>query len=280
MLPFQPTAPVSDSEAIENNSSTRSVEQQQQQAADISDKAMTCSDSDSNVIPAPQLSDTEPSSSQQSAQVLDSHLVSNSSVSETMKSKMIPKTNDATFVKEFYSNSRLHFLSTWGAEFRDYMANLYAQRGGGQQAINKRYEQSQRTIMHIDMDCFFVSVSIRDKPWLRGKPVGVCHAQNRSHKSEKTEPEKYDVDKAMESAEAEARLNAEPWWKVDGPHSDKVSHAEIASCSYESRQAGVRNGMFLGKAQQLCPDLQLVAYEFEKYRATSQVLYDTLARLC
>jgi DNA repair protein REV1 len=273
-IPFPTTAPVSKLETVKSNAGPLSVEQQEE--AYESDKALTSSDCN---IPTPQLPDTEPLSLE-CAQSHDFYLVPKLLVSETAKNKTIPKTNEATFVKEFYNNSRLHFLSTWGTEFRDYMANLYAQRRGGQQSVHRQYDQSQRTIMHIDMDCFFVSVSIRDKPWLRGKPVGVCHAQNRSNKSEKVESGKsgeHDVDKTMESAEAEARLEAEPWWKLDGPHQDKVSHAEIASCSYEARQAGVKNGMFLGKAQQLCPDLQLVPYEFEKYRATSQVLYDTLA---
>ncbi|XP_062505261.1 DNA repair protein REV1-like isoform X2 [Corticium candelabrum] len=203
------------------------------------------------------------------------------SLSETLKIKNIPKTNNATFVKEFYNNSRLHFLSTWGAEFRDYMANLYAQKAGHLAAHRKQYDSSRRTIFHVDMDCFFVSVSLRDKPWLRGKPVGVCHARNKSLKSDRPESRREqdgdDIDKVMESAETEARLAIEPWWKVDGSDTDKVSHAEVASCSYEARDFGIRNGMFLGKALKLCPQLQLVPYEFEKYRATAQGFYDTLA---
>lgn len=34
-----------------------------------------------------------------------------------------------------------------------------------------------RTIMHIDMDCFFVSVGLRSRPELVGQPVAVCHAK-------------------------------------------------------------------------------------------------------
>lgn len=35
-------------------------------------------------------------------------------------------------------------------------------------------------IAHFDMDCFFVAVSIADKPELHKKPVVVTHATNNS----------------------------------------------------------------------------------------------------
>ncbi len=31
--------------------------------------------------------------------------------------------------------------------------------------------------------------------------------------------------------------------------------SEIASCSYEARAKGVKNGMFMGSALKLCPEL-------------------------
>ena len=52
--------------------------------------------------------------------------------------------------------------------------------------------------------------------------------------------------------------------------------SEIASCSYEARAAGVRNGMFLGAARKLCPDIHCVPYQFDQYRQVSQRLYDIL----
>ena len=52
--------------------------------------------------------------------------------------------------------------------------------------------------------------------------------------------------------------------------------SEIASCSYEARAVGVRNGMFLGSARKLCPDIYCVPYQFEQYRQVSQRLYDIL----
>ena len=54
------------------------------------------------------------------------------------------------------------------------------------------------------------------------------------------------------------------------------SMSEIASCSYEARAVGVRNGMFLGSARKLCPDIHCVPYQFEEYRKVSQRLYDIL----
>lgn len=43
------------------------------------------------------------------------------------------------------------------------------------------------------------------------------------------------------------------------------------------RQAGVRNGMFFGKAKQLCPSLQSVPYDFEAYKEVALTMYETLA---
>ena len=47
-----------------------------------------------------------------------------------------------------------------------------------------------------------------------------------------------------------------------------ISMSEIASCSYEARKAGVKNGMFMGSALRLCPDLQTIPYEFERFVLT------------
>jgi len=56
------------------------------------------------------------------------------------------------------------------------------------------------------------------------------------------------------------------------------SWAEVASCNYEARASGVRNGMLLGEARRLCPGLRTVDYDFHGYKTTSQCVYDVVSR--
>ena len=56
------------------------------------------------------------------------------------------------------------------------------------------------------------------------------------------------------------------------------SMSELASVSYEARAKGVKNGMFLGPARKLCPDIVTIPYDFEGYQEVARTLYDTVAR--
>ena len=40
-------------------------------------------------------------------------------------------------------------------------------------------EDKSRAIIHLDMDCFYAAIEVRDRPALRGKPVGVGGARER-----------------------------------------------------------------------------------------------------
>ncbi|KAF9234509.1 hypothetical protein BU15DRAFT_89977 [Melanogaster broomeanus] len=175
--------------------------------------------------------------------------------------------------RAFYKNSRLHHLSMWKAELKslvmeaqeraesgefetghDYSDNVQTNptddvsmrgaelfRTSPSKAKGKQKEQVvDRVIMHCDFDCFFVSVGLVDRPHLRGKPVVVCHSQ--------------------------------------GSQGGASSTSEIASSSYEARAFGIKNGMSLRQARQLCPEVATMPYEFERYKSLSLQFYTILMR--
>nr|XP_045618636.1 DNA repair protein REV1-like [Procambarus clarkii] len=249
------------------------------------------------------------------------------------------------FLSEFYNNSRLHHISTMGAMFKQYINELQSKEEGfpgrrnliewiknksGENNLSSVYsaedfttgknsvsviKKRKRTIMHIDMDCFFVSVGLRKHPELRGKPLAVTHARGnqRSHGREGMDRQ-YEFNYYKDRAKKRLQRKMQPMaaaksGKFDGefeyfddennevnpstgsvvvPASntkfstvtsidDTSSLSEIASCSYEARKAGVKNGMFLGPALKLCPDLQTIPYDFDGYKEVSFKLYDIVA---
>ena len=332
--------------------------------------------------------------------------------------RVVSNTQNPNFLTDFYNNSRLHHISTMGALFKDYVGKL--QQKSPDLSGKKHFlrwvknkvdlcsstiispeEQSSnsRLVMHIDMDCFFVSVGLRNRPDLVGKPVAVAHARgNRMLGSNRTDPqaefklymqkqkekqtkennskqpqlfnvvnthEKHDVSRKKEdisdmnegfeewnslddyqddatfdtleaseqmsedsmkeranntssyplncSVEDNLTLNKSSLKEVSLPTSNREelhsssdmemkslettsstgkiamktgavaldstsSLSEVASCSYEARKAGVKNGMFLGAALQLCPQLKTIPYDFESYKKVSFQLYDIVAR--
>lgn len=100
--------------------------------------------------------------------------------------------NDPHFLSEFYNNSRLHHISTLGAGFKQHINDLrenhdglFPKRDAILTALADKQDQSinyNRIIMHIDMDCFFVSVGLRKYPNLRGLPVAVTHSKGSDGK--------------------------------------------------------------------------------------------------
>lgn len=108
------------------------------------------------------------------------------------------------FIKRYYETSRLHYLSTWKAELKEIVEKLEGKYPNEKKKKRNTAETTGgRVVMHIDFDCFFASVGIRDRPWLRDKPVAVSHSKGAS----------------------------------------EASSSDIASCNYVARSFGVRNGI-------------------------------------
>lgn len=187
------------------------------------------------------------------------------------------------FVSEYYTHSRLHHLSTWSTELKQFTSKMLPQVLQKQPKLPPELSlrgRNRRLVVHIDLDCFFVSVSIRDKPHLKGRPVAVCHAKlpkGKEHKQEKQSPLDCSDTSAETTSQDGASLSLQEGSEGSAlPQYLLKSMSDIASCSYEARRAGLYNGMFVGEALQLCPELQLVPYEFDKYHEVSKEFYKIL----
>ncbi|CAE6377231.1 unnamed protein product [Rhizoctonia solani] len=158
------------------------------------------------------------------------------------------------FIQGYYQHSRLHHLSKWKSELRNLVTKAqedaesqFPQSGsvskpmgmvfGASSKGKGKDKATERVIMHCDFDSFFVSAGLVARPELKGKPVVVCHASGKG-----------------------------------------VSHStsEVASASYAARAFGVKNGMSLGQARKLCPEIQTIPYEFERYKELSLKFYTIL----
>ena len=94
--------------------------------------------------------------------------------------KTMGKAGDPGFMAEFYSNSRLHHLSMWKSELKRF-ASMIHKISANKKAQKTIKGHGNRCVMHIDLDSFFVSVSLKERPELKGKPVAVCHASKGEH---------------------------------------------------------------------------------------------------
>lgn len=139
------------------------------------------------------------------------------------------------FLQQFYSESRLHHLSTWKADLKSRMHRMANEkRSSGLQGKSppKRKPGSRRYIMHVDFDSFFCAVSLKSAPEYVDKPTVVAHGNGTG--------------------------------------------SEIASCNYPARKHGVRNGMWMKRALELCPDIKVLPYNFPAYENASKQFYEAI----
>eukprot|EP00879_Flechtneria_rotunda_P028766 GHRR01030986.1.p1 GENE.GHRR01030986.1~~GHRR01030986.1.p1 ORF type:complete len:219 (+),score=84.02 GHRR01030986.1:502-1158(+) len=95
----------------------------------------------------------------------------------------------------FCRSSRLHFIGTWKARIEALMAQQQQQQPAPPAAVGRKIgvlgqQQQQgrgadnRTIVHLDMDCFFAAVAVVGRPEFVGKPLAVCHSNNEKGSAE------------------------------------------------------------------------------------------------
>ncbi|GAN05676.1 DNA polymerase iv protein [Mucor ambiguus] len=168
-----------------------------------------------------------------SGETLNAHVLSNDWARQI-------STVNPTFIKRYYETSRLHYLSIWKAELKSIVEQLEEKYKSDPSMLSRKRKRLSasytRVVMHVDFDCFFASVGIKDRPHLKELPVAVSHTKVVS----------------------------------------EASSSDVASCNYVARAYGVRNGMTVGMAKGLCPSLQVIPYEFEKYKSISKIFYEIM----
>jgi DNA repair protein REV1 len=83
-------------------------------------------------------------------------------------------TANPDFIRQYYSESRLHHLSTWKAELKSRLQQMAAEKTASQRAVQRK-PGSRRYIMHVDFDSFFCAVSLKSAPEYVDKPAVVAH---------------------------------------------------------------------------------------------------------
>jgi DNA repair protein REV1 len=141
-------------------------------------------------------------------------------------------TANPDFLKQYYSESRLHHLSTWKADLKAQMQKLASDKTASQKLVPKRKPGARRYIMHVDFDSFFCAVSLKAAPEYADKPAVVAHGQGTG--------------------------------------------SEIASCNYPARAYGIKNGMWMKKALELCSNIKVLPYDFPAYEEASRSFYTAI----
>jgi DNA polymerase IV len=95
-----------------------------------------------------------------------------------------------------------------------------------------------RVIAHLDMDAFYASVELLDRPDLVDKPV------------------------------------------IVGGRGEPNSRGVVTTCNYKAREFGVRSGMPMRKAAELCPAAVYLPVNFDRYRHYSRLFKAAIAGIC
>jgi DNA repair protein REV1 len=84
-------------------------------------------------------------------------------------------TGNPDFIRQYYSESRLHYLSTWKSELKSRFQQMAAEKTASQRQPAKRKPGARRYVMHVDFDSFFCAVSLLSAPEYIDKPAVVAH---------------------------------------------------------------------------------------------------------
>lgn len=169
---------------------------------------------------------------------------------------------DPDFLTSYFQNSRLSFIGS----FQQRVTQKQQQRGGNSSSSptsrrRRPKKESERFVFHVDIDCFFAAVVLRKYPEYRSQPVAIGHGW-------KTDSHGRPIPVG----------DGNPLANDGGRNSQggKKSYSELSTCNYNARKYGVRKGMFLHQARQLCPNLIVLPYDYDGFEEVSSLVSDVL----
>ena len=117
--------------------------------------------------------------------LLSSSIDKTSSISSNISNLENNSENNPNFLNDYFQSSRLHFIGMWKSklpQLHKKLAQKYNKNFNNNPntfELNKNPIENQRIIVHIDMDCFFVSALIRNEHNLyHNKSVVVAHGNS------------------------------------------------------------------------------------------------------
>lgn len=164
--------------------------------------------------------------------------------SKYINGKIRTTSTDPSFLESFFSNSRLSFIGSYKQRTTSSTKSITSPV--------KSTENRERFVFHVDMDCFFANVVLRKYPQYRECPVVISHHGNQD-------------------------INHQNGFLP--PSFQAKSTSECATCNYHARKYGIKKGMFLGRARELCRDLIILPYDFEGYEEVSEQVLEILQRV-
>lgn len=108
-----------------------------------------------------------------------------SNLSRSLDSSMNAEENPE-FIADFFKQSRLHFIGMWKSRLPEMVKELMNPsniNSNHNSYINSNNSSRQRVVLHVDMDCFFVSALVCYDPILsQGNiPIGVAHSDKSGY---------------------------------------------------------------------------------------------------
>ncbi len=135
-------------------------------------------------------------------------------------------------------------------------------------------------IIHLDLDCYFVSAERTRIPYLKGKPVVVVKSSDRAIFSSKDTrsvmTERVGAFNSLFQHEREWRGFDSNDWKTEFMDEQGRVHGIVIARSYECKSFGIKTGTTLSDALHMCPDLLVVQGDHLFYQLLSTKLREFL----